>query len=216
MECKNKGGALKKPQCRAFPGVQWLTLCLRCKGHGFNSWSFLVRELRSHKPWESEVAQSCRTLCNPMNCRLPGSSGHGIFQARVLEWVAISFSRGSYPPRDWNRVACIADSHFTIWAIRETNQKEAIICSPNPKFCLWKLTTNHHKVWDFLSTSHMFSLYGPAINLFLLQTLMFQFIWPHCASGTQSLLSNNSRWRRKIWDIHIWMIHSRLPVTWAA
>ena len=45
-------------------------------------------------PCESEVAQSCPTLCNPMDC-LPGSSVHGIFQARVLEWIAISFSRGS-------------------------------------------------------------------------------------------------------------------------
>ena len=43
---------------------------------------------------ESEVTESCLTLCNPMNCSLPGSSIHGIFQARVLEWVAISFSRG--------------------------------------------------------------------------------------------------------------------------
>ena len=38
---------------------------------------------------ESEVAQSCLTLCDPMNCSLPGSSLHGILQARVLEWVAI-------------------------------------------------------------------------------------------------------------------------------
>ena len=49
---------------------------------------------------ESEVAQSCPTLCNPMDCSLLGSSVHGIFQARVLEWIAISFSRGSSQPRD--------------------------------------------------------------------------------------------------------------------
>ena len=42
---------------------------------------------------ESEVAQSCPTLCDPLDCSLPGSSVHGIFQARVLEWVAISFSK---------------------------------------------------------------------------------------------------------------------------
>ena len=42
---------------------------------------------------ESEVAQSCLTLSDPMDCSLPGSSTHGIFQARVLEWVAIAFSR---------------------------------------------------------------------------------------------------------------------------
>ena len=41
---------------------------------------------------EREIAQSCRTLCDPMDCSLPGSSAHGIFQARVLEWVAIAFS----------------------------------------------------------------------------------------------------------------------------
>ena len=41
---------------------------------------------------ESQVAQSCRTLSDPMDCRLPGSSIHGIFQARVLEWGAIAFS----------------------------------------------------------------------------------------------------------------------------
>ena len=44
---------------------------------------------------ESKVTQLCLTLCNPMDCSPPGSSVHGIFQARVLEWVAISFSRGS-------------------------------------------------------------------------------------------------------------------------
>ena len=44
---------------------------------------------------KNEVAQSCPTLCDPMDCSLPGSSIHGIFQARVLEWVAISFSRRS-------------------------------------------------------------------------------------------------------------------------
>ena len=58
--------------------------------------------------YESEVAQSCLTLCDPMDCSLQGSSIHGIFQARILGWVAISFSRGSSPPRDWTRVSCIA------------------------------------------------------------------------------------------------------------
>ena len=49
---------------------------------------------------ESEVAQSCPTLCDPMDCNLPGFSVHGILQARILEWVTISFSRGSSRPRD--------------------------------------------------------------------------------------------------------------------
>ena len=48
------------------------------------------------------VAQSCQTLCDAMDCRLPGFSVHGIFQTRILDWVSISFSRGSFLPRDWN------------------------------------------------------------------------------------------------------------------
>ena len=57
---------------------------------------------------ESEVAQSCPTLCNPMACSLPGFSVHGILQARILEWVAISLSRGSSQPRDQIQVSHIA------------------------------------------------------------------------------------------------------------
>ena len=49
----------------------------------------------------------------------PGSSVHGIFQARILEWVAISFSRGSSQPRDWTQVSCIAIGCFIVWATRE-------------------------------------------------------------------------------------------------
>ena len=67
---------------------------------------------------ESEVTQSCPTLCDPVDCSPPGSSVHGILQARILEWVAISFSRGSSRPRDWTQVSCIAGRRFNIWAIR--------------------------------------------------------------------------------------------------
>ena len=62
----------------------------------------------------SEVTQSCPTLWDPMDCSLPGSSVHGIFQAIVLEWMAMSFSRGSSQPRDRTRVSCIVDRHFTV------------------------------------------------------------------------------------------------------
>ena len=71
------------------------------------------------KESESEVAQSCPTLWDPMNYSLPGSSIHGIFQARVLEWVVISFSRGSSRPRDRTQVSHIVGRCFTIWATRE-------------------------------------------------------------------------------------------------
>ena len=57
---------------------------------------FYITKLCTHFK-ESEVAQSCPTLWDPMDCSLPGSCVHGIFQAIVLEWVAISFSRGDPP-----------------------------------------------------------------------------------------------------------------------
>ena len=64
---------------------------------------------------------------DPMDCSLPGSSGHGIFQARVLEWLAISFSRGSSWLRDRTQVSCIASRHFTIWASREAPVRIGIL-----------------------------------------------------------------------------------------
>ena len=59
------------------------------------------------------VAKSCPMLCDPMNCSPPGSSVHGTLWARILEWVAISFSRGSSPPRGQTWVSCTADSFLT-------------------------------------------------------------------------------------------------------
>ena len=73
------------------------------------------------------VTQSCLTLCDPMDWSPPGSSVHEIFQARVLEWVAISFSKGSSQPRDWTQVPCTASRFFIDLATREAptanNQK---------------------------------------------------------------------------------------------
>ena len=74
---------------------------------------FVSSETKVLNP-NKRVAQSCPTLCNRKDCSLWGSSVHGIFQARVLEWVAISFSRGSSWPRDGTRVSCIAGRHFTL------------------------------------------------------------------------------------------------------
>ena len=63
------------------------------------------------------VAQSCPTLCDPLNCSQP--SVHRIFQARILEWVATSYSRGSSQPRGQTQVSCIAVRFFTCRAIGE-------------------------------------------------------------------------------------------------
>ena len=56
----------------------------------------------------------CLTLCEPMDCSPPGSSVHGILQATILEWIAISFSRGSSPLRDWTWVSLVAGRFFTL------------------------------------------------------------------------------------------------------
>ena len=69
------------------------------------------------------VAQSCLTLCDPLDYSLPGSSVHGgILQARIWEWVAIPSSWRSYQPRDWTQVSCNAGGFFTIWATREAQE----------------------------------------------------------------------------------------------
>ena len=92
-----------------------------------SEWSRNVQELQS---WglsslnESHrvcvlVTRSCLTFCDLMDCSPPDSSVRGILQARILEWVAISFSRGSSQPRDWTRVSHVASRFFTIWATRE-------------------------------------------------------------------------------------------------
>ena len=78
----------------------------------------------------SEVTQLCPTLCDPTDCSLPGSSIHGILQARILEWVAISFSRRSSRPRDWTRVSRIVGRRFTVWASREAQYWSCVLPVP--------------------------------------------------------------------------------------
>ena len=68
----------------------------------------------------AESLQSCPTLCNSVSCSPPGPSVHEILQARRLEWVTISFSRGSSQPRDRTWVSLIAGRFFAVWATRES------------------------------------------------------------------------------------------------
>ena len=88
---------------------------------GFNTTTLGKGISGDHKSHSILAAESkrvscslCLTLYNPMDCSLPDSSVHGIFQARILEWVAISFSRGSSPPRDQTQVSRIAGGFFTV------------------------------------------------------------------------------------------------------
>ena len=85
------------------------------------------------------VCQLCPTLCNPVDCSPSGSSINGISQARILEWVAISFSGGSSQPRDPTWVSCIAGGFFTIWVTREVSllmkiQPNSVIMCKTPTY----------------------------------------------------------------------------------
>ena len=77
-----------------------------------------------------------------MDCSLPGSSLHGILQARALEWVAISFSRGSSRPRDCTLVSCIPGRHFNLCCVAQ-------LC---PTLC-YPMDTRLLRPWDFLGKS---------------------------------------------------------------
>ena len=91
------------------PGTILNTLYVVTNFHFKTKWSY---------KW-SEVTQLCLTLCDPMDCSPPGSLVHGIFQAWILEWVAIPFSRGSSRPRDRTQVSRIVSRRLTVWATRE-------------------------------------------------------------------------------------------------
>ena len=100
------------------------------------------------------VAQSCLIYCNPMDCSPPGSSVHGILQAKMLEWVAMPFSRGSSQPRDWTWVSCIAGGFFIVWATREAYILRLKRQPPNMgtrysiySFVFWFEQRSHHLVW---------------------------------------------------------------------
>ena len=118
-------------------------MCLQCGRPGFDPWvgkipwrrkwqstpvllpgkSHGERSLVGYSPWGRKELDTTERLhsviYDPMDCSLPGSSLHGIFQAIVLEWIAISFSRGSSQPRDRTRVSRIVDRRFTVSATRE-------------------------------------------------------------------------------------------------
>ena len=133
--------------------------------YGCESWT--------EKKAEREVVQSCPALCDPMDCSLPGSSVHGVFQAIVLEWIAISFSRGSSQPRDWTRVSCISGRFVTVWATREAHVNH-----------LWAQFWESHPLviprsisLPFLQVPNLFlrglPLPGPLYRVLLPQTCIF-------------------------------------------
>ena len=91
------------------------------------------------------VSQSCLTLCNPMDCSLPGSSVHGIFQAIVLEWIAISFSKESSQPRDRTRVSHIVDRCFTVCDLSQKAEKQRVHSSVEKDILLQAYKQHHYE-----------------------------------------------------------------------
>ena len=123
---------------------------------------------------------SCRTLCDPMDCSLSGSSVHGIFQARVLEWIAIAFSRGSSRPRNRTRVSHIAGRHFTVWATVHGVAKSWTRLSD--------FTSLHNGCYSLMATTSFVYQYGRQH----FSTIVHNFLWrngsclkTHCWSVCQ-------------------------------
>ena len=99
------------------PGLLHCRWLLYCRSHQGNPYFCLG---------QTKLLQLCSTLWDPVDCSLPGSCIHGIPQARILEWVAIPFFRGSSWCRDRIPVFCIAGWFFTIWATREAPEDEIV------------------------------------------------------------------------------------------
>ena len=122
-----------KLSCRSKPGSSITALGVEDKEEEFLGWAFCISFLfLSLFKWhfvistsgpfyllKVKVAQSCPTLCDPIDCSPQGSSVHGILQARILEWVAVPFSKGSSQPRDWIHVSHTAGRFFIVWATSE-------------------------------------------------------------------------------------------------
>ena len=104
--------------------------------------------------------QSCLTLCDPKDCRPPGSSVHGILQARILEWVAISYSRGSSWPRDQTRVSLrLLNCKWIVyhWATRKAHKTSVQPSNPTTGRIPWG---NHNWKRHMYPTVHCSTIYS--------------------------------------------------------
>ena len=129
-------------------------------------WILKTNSGLKHQEW-NEVAQLCPTLCNPMDCSPPASSIHGIFQARVLEWGAIAFSRGSSRLRDRTLVSHFAGRGFTSEPPGKP-QTSGRVCFKlvNIKFIkLWKQFLVCDYIWTFTQTCNQ-EVFVPGLVFF--------------------------------------------------
>ena len=124
---------------------------LQFSPHNVNIDVRFILKFRGHACIHAKLLQLCLTLCNPMDYNLPGSSVHGILQARILEWVAMPSSRGSSRPRDWTCESCVAGRFFT--AETKVMKKQIIIkityslLDPVPGLLLIHFPTVWIRIW---------------------------------------------------------------------
>ena len=129
------------------------------------------------------LTQSCPTLCDPTDCSPPGFSVHGIFQARILEWVAVFFSRGSSQPRDRTQVSCIAGKHFNALS----HQWSTLLVHSN-SLLFWKMEGVLHNstYWIFCAPFDKF------FSFLTLACILFCFLVAQSDWITQSFVSDSA------------------------
>ena len=152
-----------------------------------------------------------------MDCSLPGSSVHGIFQARILEWVAISFSRRSSWPRDWTWVSHIVGRCFTVWATREVGAiklgilvRVSFTVSSHPCW-LWRENVSCSVVANSLQTPWTVACQAPLSMKFSRQEycsgLLFPSpgnlpnpgIEPWSPASQAGFFSHSLKWKTTLW-----------------
>ena len=124
--------------------------------------------------------KSCPTLCSPMDSSLPGSSVHGVFQLRVLEQVAISYSRGSSQTRNWTHISCVGRWICYPWATREAHVSSSPTCKNNLRVSV---------IWHYLQS--LSTLICPLVVAILSKTYVSSTCFI-CYSGSNINISSMS------------------------
>ena len=129
------------------------------------------------------VTQPCLTLCDPMDDSLPGSLVQGVLQARILKWVAIPFSRESFPPRDQTWASCIAGRFFIIWASREG----AVIINMSVFLNIYAQSLSHSWLFGIPWTAAHQGLHLPLVtgDIYWPQAISWSGLW-NCSKDTFS------------------------------
>ena len=143
-------------------GSRRLRCCFRDLGK-----STLQGTLYQGLAWKCSLLSHVQLFCNMMDCSPPGSSVHEIFQARILDWVAIPFSRWSFLARIQTRIFCIASRFFTVWATRKAYR------------LAWKWSESQLVVSDSLQLRGLYSPWNsPSQNTGVGSLSLFQGIFP--------------------------------------